>query len=154
MACEVADICQYSLRPAGEAEADIIKQLVRNARLNPLGLDWRRFTVAVDPAGQIIGCIQTKPHRQAQELASLVVRREWGGEGVARRLVEHIMDEAGRPVWLMCASPLVPFYERFDFETVEEPGEMPPYFRRIHRLFTLFRFFSRGEVRLAVMVWR
>jgi N-acetylglutamate synthase-like GNAT family acetyltransferase len=38
----------FSLRPATEADFAEIKALIRQVRINPMGLDWRRFTVAVE----------------------------------------------------------------------------------------------------------
>lgn len=151
----MAELTTIRLRPAGAGDAPFIKQSIRQARLNPQGLDWRRFTIAVDPAGQPIGCIQLKPHRGGyQELASLVVERPWRKQGVAKLLVEHIKAQAGRPLWLMCGSHLIPFYQKFDFAEVKDPAGMPAYFRRMQRLMSWFTLFLAGNHYLAVMVWQ
>lgn len=128
--------------------------MVRAARLNPLGLDWRRFFVAVDRTGEVVACIQVKPHGDARELASLVVARGWRGQGLGRQMVRHVKDEAGPPLWLMCRSSLAPFYERSGFSEVRRRGEMPGYFRAIHVLFSCSRRFTRSADYLAIMVWR
>lgn len=144
----------YTLRPAGSADRATIKSFVRGANLNPLGLNWERFTLAVDEAGETIGCIQHKTHKDGSvELASLVVVREWRKRGVARVLIDHIKAKTGAPLWLMCGSHLIRFYQRFGFEVVDKRTEMPRYFRRIYTLFALFERFTRPKVTLAIMVW-
>ncbi len=142
-----------SLRRATASDAATIKQMVRGARLNPFRLDWQRFWLAVDAEGQIIGCIQVKPHGEGvNELASLVTQPGWRGQGVGRRLVEHLQQEAGPPLWLMCESGLTPFYERFGFVEVWQTGEMPAHFRFMRRLSRLF-FPPRSGRYLAIMQW-
>lgn len=142
-----------SLRPAQATDADVIKAMVRGARLNPFRLDWERFWVAVDEAGRIVGCVQLKPHEDGVlELASLVTDAAWRGQGVAHQLVRHLQTEAGPPLWLMCASGLVPFYRRFGFVEVSQQREMPGHFRMMRRL---SRFFMPPWRRhyLAIMRW-
>lgn len=46
---------QYMIRPAKQGEAGEIRRMVYTARINPMGLDWRRFVVAVDPDGRLEG---------------------------------------------------------------------------------------------------
>ena len=139
--------------------------MVRRAQLNPLGLNWERFTVAVDGVQRIIGCVQLKPHGNAShregslpggalELASLVVDRDWRRRGVATRLIEVTKANAGETLWLMCESRLVPFYERFDFHNGLQANDMPPYFRRIWRLVAVARFVMRREPGLSIMRWQ
>jgi len=106
----------YQLQAATLAQQDEIKALIRAARINPLGLDWRRFVVVPDGNGRVIGCGQIKPHRDGSwELASVVVAPTWRGQGVARAVIEHLLTGSPRPLWLTCVSPLVPFYTRFGF---------------------------------------
>ena len=143
------------LRPARFEEDRAIKQLVRRARINPLGLNWERFTVAVDGEQRIVGCVQLKPHADGSvELASLVVDETWRLRGVARKLVEQAKENRGDTLWLMCESSLVPFYEQFDFCNMQQGGAMPPYFRRIWRLLSLLRLLMRREPKLAIMRWQ
>ncbi len=127
--------------------------MVTGARLNPLGLDWRRFTVAVDGTGTVVACTQLKPHGDARELASLVVAPGWRDRGLGSHLVRHVQGEAGPPLWLTCRSALTPFYERHGFHEVRRRREMPPYFHAVHLLFDLGRRLSGSSDYLAVMVW-
>ena len=124
----------FTLRPATADDAEAIRWLVHVGQINPTGLDWQRFMVAVSPAGEVIGCGQVKPHRDgSRELASLVVHPDWRGGGVARALIEHLLAVHPGNLYLMCRSVLGPFYEKFGFRIVQ-PAEMPKYFRRISRL--------------------
>jgi N-acetylglutamate synthase-like GNAT family acetyltransferase len=87
----------YNHQPATQAHQPTIKALIGQARLNPLGVNWRRFVVAVDESGTIIGCGQLKPHRDGSlGLASIVVAPIWRGQGVARAVIEHLLVDNPR----------------------------------------------------------
>jgi N-acetylglutamate synthase-like GNAT family acetyltransferase len=146
----------YSLRPATQADFPAIRALIRAVQINPIGLDWRRFIVAVTPQEAIIGCGQIKPHRDgSRELASIAVVPEWRGRGVARAMIERLVEvsggaafaeaEAVEPLYLTCRASLGSFYERFGFRIIQ-PDEMPPYFRRISRLARMAGFVMREEL--------
>jgi amino-acid N-acetyltransferase len=140
-----------SIRPAVANDASRIRELVQAARINPLGLDWQRFTVAVDPDGEIIGCGQIKSHRDgSHELASLVVDPAYRGQGIARTLIEHLTEIHQGDLYLTCRASLGNFYQRFGFEPIPEP-EMPTFFRRISRLTSLIEFLQREGESLLVM---
>lgn len=129
----------------------VIRRLVRIGRINPTGLDWKRFVVAVSPEGEVIGCGQIKPHRDGtNELASLVTHPKWRGKGVARALIEHLLASHGGDLYLMCRAELGPFYAKFGFRTLR-PEEMSRYFRRIHRLVGLLDELSSVGASLLVM---
>jgi N-acetylglutamate synthase-like GNAT family acetyltransferase len=149
----------FTLRPATKADFPEIKALIRQVRINPTGLDWCRFTVAVDKpvlsedegAGQMIACGQLKPvHGGLTELASLAVHPAHRHQGIARALIEHLLTDAPHPVYLTCRSGLGVFYERFGFRALE-PDEMPPYYRRLQRLAGVFMELTRREETLLVM---
>lgn len=134
----------FSLRPATAEDFPSIRKLVFDVRINPMGLDWRRFVLACaeSTAGectQIVGCGQVKPHKDGSwELASIAVAPEWRGHGAARAVIErlialHFAAHPGQPLHLTCRSHLGPLYEKFGFRAVGE-SEMPPYFRNISRL--------------------
>lgn len=127
--------------------------MVRAERLNPLGLDWRRFYV-VEANGEVVACAQTKPHGNVRELASLVVATDWRGCGFGREMVTFLQAEAGPPLWLTCRSALVPFYEACEFHEVRKWQDMPRYFAAARILFDLAHSFGWSGSALAVMVWR
>lgn len=138
------------LRSATAADLVLIKEMVRQERLNPMGLKWERFLLAVSETGEVVGCGQIKSHKDgSHELASIVTRSDWRGQGVARLMIEQLMSEQTSSLWLMCRSSLAPFYEKFGFVEVQERGEMPAYFRHIHTLFHTFRWLSTEK--LAIM---
>lgn len=141
----------FTLRPARESESTQIRDLIHLAGINPMGLDWKRFVVASNDRDEMIGCGQLKPHgADILELASLAVYPEYRGQGVARAILEYLLAESPRPLYLMCASPLGPLYEKFGFRRIPYE-EMPRYFQRISKLAGLLTSLSRREERLLVM---
>jgi N-acetylglutamate synthase-like GNAT family acetyltransferase len=140
-----------TIRPAREAESTQIKDLIDSVGINPLGLDWKRFVVAVNDHDEMIGCGQLKPHaKDILELASLAVYPEHRGKGIARALIEYLLKNSPRPLYLMCESALGPFYEKFGFHGILYE-EMPSYFQRISRLAGLVTTLARRGERLLVM---
>jgi N-acetylglutamate synthase-like GNAT family acetyltransferase len=141
----------FSLRPASKADFSEIKALIRQVRINPTGLDWRRFTVAVNEGGGMIACGQLKPVTGGlTELASLAVRPANRHHGVARALIEHLLADVPRPVYLTCRSGLGGLYEKFGFRAFET-DEMPAYYRRLQRLAGLLMELARRGETLLVM---
>jgi N-acetylglutamate synthase-like GNAT family acetyltransferase len=125
-------------RRAKKEDSPAIHALIHEVGINPTGLDWRRFLIAVTGTGELAGCAQIKPHSDGtRELASLAVRKQDRGQGVARALIERLLDGQPRPVHLMCRARLGSFYNRFGFRSLTEK-EMTPYFQRINRLIHLF----------------
>jgi len=140
----------FILRPAVESDFPSIRALIWRARINPTGLDWRRFTVAVSGSG-VIGCGQLKPVPGGlTELASLAVEPAFRRQGVARALLEHLLDGSPRPLYLTCRSGLGGFYEKFGFVAVA-PDDLPPYYRRLQRLAGLLMELARRGETLLVM---
>ncbi|MGD8403869.1 MAG: GNAT family N-acetyltransferase [Anaerolineales bacterium] len=140
----------YSLRPATKADFPAIKALIRQVHINPIGLDWHRFTVAVSNGG-MIGCGQLKPVPGGLiELASLAVRPAHRHQGIAHALIVHLLSAAPRQVYLTCRSDLGGFYEKYGFRTLD-PDEMPTYYRRLQRLAGLFMDLTRRNESLLVM---
>lgn len=140
-----------SLRPARESESSQIRELIHSVGINPLGLDWKRFVVAVNDRDEMIGCGQLKPHgKDILELASLAVYPEYRGKGVARAVIEHLLKNSPRPLYLTCRSSLGVLYEKFGFVSVPY-DEMPRYFQRISRLANLFFKFAAVNEHLLVM---
>jgi N-acetylglutamate synthase-like GNAT family acetyltransferase len=143
----------YSIRPATRSDIKTIRRLIRKNRLNILGLKWQRFCVAVDSRESVIGCGQIKIHSdRSRELASLVVEEHWRGRGVASELIRHLIQSQNEQLWLMCRSILVSFYEKFGFSEIMEPLDMPPYFRRIKRLWHCVEKVIHGQQKLSVML--
>jgi len=141
----------FSIRPARESESSQIQGLIHLAGINPMGLDWKRFVVVVNDEDEMIGCGQLKPHgADILELASLAVYPEYRGQGVACIIIEHLLANSPRPLYLMCESSLGPLYEKFGFRSVSY-DEMPRYFQRISKLAGLVTSLSRKDQHLLIM---
>ena len=141
----------YTLRPAQESESRKIKELIQLVGINPMGLDWKRFIVAVNERDEMLGCGQLKPHgADILELASIAVYPEHQGRGIARAIIEYLLRDSPRPLYLMCESSLRSLYERFGFRGIDY-DEMPRYFQRISKLAGLVTTLARREERLLVM---
>jgi len=141
----------FTLRPARESESTQIKDLIHLAGINPMGLDWRRFVVAVDDRDQILGVGQIKPHgTEILELASIAVYPEYRGQGIASAIIEHLLKDSPRPLYLMCESSRGALYEKFGFMAITY-DEMPRYFQRISKLAGLATTLAHRNERLLVM---
>lgn len=141
----------YSLREAAREDQGAIRSLVITGGINPTGLDWERFTVAESDSGEVIGCVQLKPHRDGSlELASLAVREDWRGRGIARTLIEALIEAQEGELYLMCRSGLGPLYEKFGFYALEEE-EMPRYFRRVSKLVSIVNTLRKSGETLLIM---
>jgi N-acetylglutamate synthase-like GNAT family acetyltransferase len=124
------DIARVVFRPAQPQDAWAIRHLIWKVRINPAGLDWRHFIVAVDDQGRLLGCGQLKPHTDgSREMASIAVQPQQRSRGIASAMIERLLAEAGRPLYLKCADRMQKFYEKFGFQVIM-PEEMPPTFRR------------------------
>jgi N-acetylglutamate synthase-like GNAT family acetyltransferase len=141
-------------REAGSDDLQSIRGMIREERLNPLGLDWKRFVVGEDEEGDIVACGQVKAHADgSRELASLVVREPWRGSGLGGKIIELLLSSSDPPLWLTCRSTLIPFYIRFGFHEVEDKSAMPRYFRWASRLMNVFLNIAGRDDYLAVMRW-
>jgi len=139
------------IRPARERESAQIKDLIHLVGINPMDLDWKRFVVAVNDRDEMIGCGQLKPHgKDILELASLAVYPEQHGKGVGRAIIEHLLKDSPRPLYLMCESSVGPLYEKFGFREISYE-EMPRYFQRISKVVGLATTLAHREERLLVM---
>src|SRR6266545_3537798 len=133
----------FTLRPAQETESAAIKDLIHLVGINPMDLDWRRFIVAVDAGDQIIATGQIKPHgRDIHELASIAVTPEYRGQGLARAMIEYLLKDSPRPLYLTCRTQLEPLYEKFGFRAIPYE-EMPRYYQRISKLVGLVKAVAR-----------
>ena len=141
----------YEIRPAKETESGQIKGLIDLVGINPTGLDWKRFLVAVNAAGQVIACGQVKPHgSDILEMASIATHPDYRGQGIARKIIEQLLAQTPRPLYLMCIAHNGPMYEKFGFNLVTDL-HMPKYFQRIKKLFEVAKVLRRTDEDLWVM---
>lgn len=128
---------EMNLRPATQSDQKIIEQIVRNAGINPMSLDWHRFLIS-EENGQPIGIGQIKQHGDgSRELASIAVIPEKRGQGVASEIIRALLARENGDVYLTCRAPLESFYNQFGFRSVGR-AEMTPYFKRLHRIGNFF----------------
>jgi N-acetylglutamate synthase-like GNAT family acetyltransferase len=145
-------LADFAIRPATREDYPAIRALIHAVHINPMGLDWRRFLVAVTPENELLGCGQVKLHSDgSREIASIAVHEQARGQGVARAIIEKLLvGEPTRPVYLMCRARLGALYAKFGFHTIGL-DEMSPYFQRISRAERIFNANARPEDRLLVM---
>jgi N-acetylglutamate synthase-like GNAT family acetyltransferase len=145
-------LADYTIRPATQKDFPAIRALIHAVQINPMGLDWRRFLVAMSPQEELLACGQIKLHSDgSRELASIAVREQARGRGLARAIIETLLArERQRPLYLMCRARLGPLYAKFGFQAVEAQ-EMPPYFQRISRAERIFNSKAQPQDRLLVM---
>ena len=140
-----------TIRPARESEAAQIRELIHLVGINPMGLDWKRFVVAVSDRDEMIGCGQIKPHgHDVLELASIAVYPEHQGRGIGSAIIKYLLKDSPRPLYLMCESSNGPLYEKFGFRAIPYE-EMPRYFKRISKLAGLVTTLAMREERLLIM---
>jgi N-acetylglutamate synthase-like GNAT family acetyltransferase len=141
----------FTLRPAHESDSRQIKDLIHLVGINPMGLDWKRFIVAVDARDRVIGTGQLKPHgSEILELASIAVSPDRRGEGIARAIIEQLLKDGPRPLYLTCLSTMGPMYEKFGFISLSY-AEMPKFFQRLIKVVNVMMTFAREGEHLQVM---
>lgn len=116
-----------------------------------MALNWQRFVLAVDAYGMVIGCGQVKPHADGSiELASIAVLPDWRNKGVARRIIEYLLEQHPGRIYLTCQSELGPMYQKFGFQEIQR-AEMTPYFSRVSRIINWIGKWTRQPRTLLVM---
>jgi N-acetylglutamate synthase-like GNAT family acetyltransferase len=128
---------EITIRPAVRGDDRSIRAMVRREHLNPLGVDWRNFFVAVNSGWRIVGIGAVKTHGDgSRELASIATDPDWRDQGVAGAVIRTILEREDGPLYLTCRETMAGFYERFGFEEIGRE-KMPPYFRRLHVIFSI-----------------
>ena len=139
------------LRRAAEGDFPAIHRLIDKVQINPSELDWHRFIGAYDASGKLLGCGQLKPHGPAiVELASIAVEPEARHQGIASAIIEFLLKESPRPVYLVCMPEMGSFYEKWGFRALER-GAVPPYYRRLLKLAAVYFKVEPDELGMLVM---
>ncbi len=114
-----AHTLSIAIRAASADDLPAVKTLVRSEHLNPLDLDWRRFTVAFDDSG-LVGAVQLRKHWDgSRELSSLVVRRDARHHGVASQLIDAMLSCETARVFTITRPAYAAFYARWGFRSIE-----------------------------------
>jgi putative acetyltransferase len=133
-----------NFRPAAESDQKTITRMIRDAGINPMSLDWRRFIIAEDN-GVTVGIGQIKVHGDgSRELASLAVIPARQGQGIGGAIIRELLSKETGVLYLTCRAQLETYYARFGFRRVER-DEMSPYFRRLMRLAGVVMTLARGN---------
>jgi N-acetylglutamate synthase-like GNAT family acetyltransferase len=134
------------IRPAIEQDQPTIRRLIKDARLNPMGLDWPHFVVA-EQDGAVAAVGQVKTHGDgSRELASIVVVPARQGQGIGSAVIGTLL--AGNPggvLHLTCRRELQGYYERFGFRRLDR-ADYPPYFGRLIPLVNLLGRFAGTRI--------
>lgn len=114
---------QCDIRQACDADAGAAEGLVAEAGLPLGGLreHWSDFSVAVSPAGEIVGVAGLEIYGRAALLRSVVVAPAWRGRDMARDLVHACCARAAgrsvRELYLLTDSAEA-YFRRLGFEPV------------------------------------
>jgi N-acetylglutamate synthase-like GNAT family acetyltransferase len=140
------------LRRATQKDAAAIRALIHTVGINPTGLDWKRFLVAVDELDHVIASGQIKPHGDGtRELASIATFPEYRSQGLASAIIQRLVVETPHPLYLVCLEHNGSFYARFGFRELA-PHEMPPILGREAKVVAFMRrFFLPKMERMLVM---
>lgn len=107
-----------AIRAATADDQNAIVGLVHSERLNPHGLEWPNFVVAVD--GQaLVGAAQIRKHKDgSRELGSLVVDGPYRRQGLASRLIDRLLaGESGR-VLVITGKIRAAYFARWGFQPI------------------------------------
>jgi N-acetylglutamate synthase-like GNAT family acetyltransferase len=105
------------IRPATESDQATIRQMVQAEHLDPTSIRWQNFLLA-EHDGRVVGIGQIRPYPNCPELGSLVVHREFQGQGIGGMLIEALLTRESGVVYLECRRPLESYYSRFGFEEI------------------------------------
>ena len=98
-----------------------IRGLVLAAFLDPTQLKVEQFWV-IELDRKIIACGQLRNFEEAQELGSVVVKKNYRNQGLGTYLTQHLIEESTGLLYVEClGNKLKNFYQRFGF--VEVNGE-------------------------------
>jgi amino-acid N-acetyltransferase len=117
------------VRRAVARDQQAITQLVRSERLNPHGLGWANFVVAV-MGNTVVGAVQMRQHADgSRELGSLVVGRAHRGRGIAGRLISALLARHTGTVHVITRRANAGHYRRWGFAVIG-PCDAPRSVRR------------------------
>ena len=123
-----------TFRKAQKEDAGAIRSLIWQVQINPFGLNWRHFLVAVDEQGRVVATGQIKPHRDGTlELASIATLPDYRNHGLASAIITRLVQDTPQPLYLNCRDIMEPFYSRFGFRSLSIE-EMPPSYARDMRM--------------------
>lgn len=115
---DAAPLLPLLIRPAAAPDQVAITRLVHSERLNPHGLAWANFVVAV-AGDELVGAVQMRQHPEgSRELGSLVVVAAHRGQGIAGRLIAALLARHPGTVHLITRHSNARHYRAWDFEPI------------------------------------
>ncbi|MEM8778192.1 MAG: GNAT family N-acetyltransferase [Cyanobacteria bacterium P01_G01_bin.49] len=144
-------IKKCGIRQATSQDIWSIRELVLGAFLDPTQLRPEQFWV-IELKGKIIACGQLRRFDEAQELGSMVVKRQWRNQGVGTYLTQHLIKQATSPLYLEClGEQRRKFYERFGFVVVNL-REISPSLQKKFRLTSTLAKWSRLPLYILILI--
>ena len=126
-----------NIRKAIPQDIWAIRWLVLAAFLDPTQLKVEQFWV-IELDKKIIACGQLRNFDKAQELGSVVVKKNYRNQGLGTYLTQHLIEESTAPLYVEClGDKLKNFYQRFGFVEVNfemSSSSLPKKFRRTKTL--------------------
>lgn len=93
--------------------------------------------MAEDAGRRLAGIGAVKAHGDgSRELSSIATAPDRRGRGVAGAVIRTILEREKGPLFLSRRDLMTAFYGRFGFQVIGE-DDMPPYFRRLHGVFSI-----------------
>jgi N-acetylglutamate synthase-like GNAT family acetyltransferase len=68
--------------------------------------------------GYVVGCAELRVYQKYSLLFNLCLKREYRQRKLGSYLVEHLIYQSTKPLYLSCYRELIPFYSRFGFVAV------------------------------------
>ena len=135
-----------NIRPATAEDQPTIRRLIKDARLNPMSLNWPNFIMAEED-GDVVSVGQIKRHGDgSRELASIVVVPARQGRGIGSQVINTLLTSNPATVLhLTCRRELQSYYERFGFRRLNRE-DYPPYFARLIPLVNLIGRIARTQI--------
>lgn len=108
----------YTLQRPTDKEFEQICRFIGEFELDNRQLKKEQFVVALDEAGDVLGFGRLRPHNDCMELCSLGVVTPYRLKGIGSAIVEHLLRNISKPVYLVCIIP--DFFQPFGFEITEK----------------------------------
>lgn len=112
------------IRPATTKDINQVKRVLSEADLHYEKEDYNGFLVA-EKADRVIGIVRLEEHDDFLFLTSLGVATAYQQQGIASALMNSIISEAKKPIYLYTI--ISDFFKRFGFKplTTQPPNHLP-----------------------------
>lgn len=111
------------IRPAKPSEMSLIKEKIKDFRLDNENLDYSQFVVA-ELRDEIVGFGRIKPYSEVYELGCLGVLEPYRGKGVGKALVRHLIKNFPADE-VYVTTDLPGYFEKLGFERLDHgPKEL------------------------------